>query len=150
MEDNEIRNAIFTELKNDAELLGLLSPDNVNWSQPEANGTKSPINSIMPMGNYDYPKMAMPLLTVQVGDSQGVDYHLVETVIYIRCYNSSQKSYFDISKILDRVKKDLHRKHIGLSESRFVELIWQMTSMESFDEGYKLPYRESRFVLSRV
>lgn len=150
MEDNEIRNAIFEVLKADAGLLALLSPDNVNWSDPEANGTKAPENSIMPMGNYDYPKMEMPLLTIQVGDSMGVDYHLVETVVYIRCYNSSQKSYFDISKILDKVKNDLHRKQFALTESRFVELIWQMTSMEAYDEGYKLPYRESRFVLSRV
>lgn len=108
------------------------------------------MNSIMPMGNYDYPKMQMPLVTIQIGDSMLLDYHLVETVIYIRCYNSSQKSYVDISKILDKVEKDLHRKVLDLEESRFVELIWQMTSMEAFDEGYKLPYRESRFVLSRV
>lgn len=150
MDENEIRNAIFDVLVADTGILDLLSPDNVNWSQPEADGTKSPVNSIMPMGNYDYPKMAMPILTIQVGDSIGIDYHLVETVVYIRCYNSSQKSYYDISTILNKVKQDLHRKHLNLSESRFVELIWQMTSMEAFDEGYKLPYRESRFVLSRV
>lgn len=150
MEDNEIRQAIFNTLEEDTELLELLSPDNTNWSQPEGQGTKDPKNSIMPMGNYDYPKMAMPIITVQVGDSMLIDYHLVETVVYIRCYNSSQKSYFDISTILDKVKNDLHRKQLALSNSRFVELIWQMTSMEAYDEGYKLPYRESRFVLSRV
>ena len=148
--ENEIRKAIFDTLAQDESLLALLSPDNVNWSQPETDGEKSAVNSIMPMGNYDYPTMAMPILTIQVGDSSLVDYHLIETVVYIRCYNSSQKSYVDITKILDKVNADLHRKPINLTESRFVELIWQMTSIEAFDEGYKLPYRESRFVLSRV
>lgn len=150
MEDNEIRQLVSNILMADNDLLNMLSPDNVNWSKPEANAKKNRKNSIMPMANYDYPKMAMPIITIQVGDSMLVDYHLVETVIYIRCYNSSQKSYYDISKILDRVVKNLHRKQFALNQSRFVELIWQMTSMEAFDEAYKLPFREARFILNRV
>ncbi len=74
----------------------------------------------------------------------------METTIYIRCYNSSQKSHYDISAILDRVIELLHRVPIQLSKSRFVELTWQTTSSDSEDEAYGLPYREARFILERV
>lgn len=147
--NSEYKKAVYEVLIQDSELVDMLAP-NSNWSEPELKDHLSKSNSIMPMGNYDYPKMQMPIVTLQEGDSLLTDYHLIESVLYIRCYNSSQKSYFEINKILDRIIKLLHRSELSLHDTRFVELIWQVSSTEMFDEGYKLPYRELRFVLNRV
>ena len=150
MEDNEIREAIYQTLTIDWTLMEMVSKENVPWNSPEDGGYKSPDNSIVPMMAYDYSKMSMPIITIQIGDTVRNGFAYMETTIYIRCYNNSQKSHYDISAILDRVIELLHRVPIKLSKSRFVELTWQTTSADSEDEAYGLPYREARFILERV
>lgn len=149
MEDNEIREAIYQTLTADWTLMEMVSQENVPWNSPESS-YKSSDNSIVPMMAYDYSKMSMPIITIQIGDTVRNGFAYMETTIYIRCYNSSQKSHYDISAILDRVRVLLHRVPLQISKSRFVELTWQTTSADSEDEAYGLPYREARFVLERV
>lgn len=149
MEDNEIREAIYQTLTADPTVMDMVSQENVPWNEPEG-GEKAPDNSIVPMMAYDYSKMSMPIITIQIGDTVRNGFAYMETTIYIRCYNSSQKSHYDISAILDRVRVLLHRTRIDLSKSRCVELTWQTTSADSEDEAYGLPYREARFILERV
>ena len=149
MNQNEIRKAVYDKLAADTTLVSMLA-DNVNWSQTEKTGTKSKLNSITPLDKFDYTKMELPVLTIQMGEPMRADYHLVEQNIYIRCYNSSQKSFVEIGTILTKVISLLHRKELTLSDNRLIEMVWQGSSAESFDEAYNLPYIEARFVIATV
>lgn len=149
MNDNEIRNAVYNIIANDQEIVAMLA-ENANWSQPEGRGTKNRLNSIMPVDKFDYEKHSLPVVTVQLGSPVRVDYHLVEDILYIRCYNSSQKSFVDITNILSKIVKLLHRTELPLSDNRLIECVWTGTSAEAIDEAYHLPYREATFTIATV
>lgn len=149
MNDNEIRNAVYNLIASDAELVAELA-ENANWSQPEGGGEKNKLNSIMPVDKFDYKKHELPIITIQMGSPVRVDYHLVEDILYIRCYNSSQKSYVKITEILSKIVKMLHRTELPLEDNRLIECVWTGTSAESIDEAYNLPYREATFTIATV
>ena len=149
MNDNEIRNAVYNIIANDQEIVDMLA-ENANWSQPEGRGTKNRLNSIMPVDKFDYEKHSLPVVTVQLGSPVRVDYHLVEDILYIRCYNSSQKSFVDITNILSKIVKLLHRTELPLEDNRLIECVWTGTSAEAIDEAYHLPYREATFTIATV
>nr|DAV53564.1 MAG TPA: Protein of unknown function (DUF3168) [Caudoviricetes sp.] len=148
MNDNEIRQAVYRAIVSDKKLMSLLA-DNANWAQPEGT-KKSKTNSVMPVDKFDYNKCEMPIVTIQLGGAVRADYHLVEDILYIRCYNNSQKSYVEITKILSIIVKKLHRTELKLADNRLVECVWTSTSAESIDEAYHLPYREATFTIAVV
>ena len=149
MNDNEIRKAVYDLIASDQELVAELA-ENANWSQPEGAGDKSKLNSIMPVDKFDYEKHSLPIITIQMGNPVRVDYHLVEDILYIRCYNSSQKSYVKITEILSKIVKMLHRAELPLEDNRLIECVWTGTSAEAIDEAYHLPYREATFTIATV
>lgn len=149
-DSNEVRRLIAEAMQGDETLLAFLSPDNVNWTLPEGEGTKDRKWSIVPADKFDYSKMQLPVVTLQMGDDLLMGHHLVETVLYVRCYNNSQKTYVDITAALARVVTLLHRKKLALADSQYIEFKWQGTSAELFDQAYGLPFREARFSLQRV
>lgn len=148
MNDNEIRKAVYDAIARDKAIISML-PKNANWSSPEG-GEEKEINSIMPVDKFDYHKHAMPVITIQIGSSIRSDYHLIEDILYIRCYNNSQKSFVDITKILSMIVRKLHRAELPLKDNRLVECVWTGTSAESVDEAYHLPYREATFTIAIV
>lgn len=149
MNDNEIRKAVYDAIAGDAEIVKELA-ENANWSQPEGKGSRDKLNSIMPVDKFDYEKHSLPVVTIQMGSPTRVDYHLVEDILYIRCYNSSQKSYVNITEILSKIVKLLHRAELPLKDNRLVECVWTGTSAEAIDEAYHLPYREATFTIATV
>ena len=149
--NNELRKAIAEVLQADTVLLNLLSDKNVNWSVPEGDDTTPAKKwSIMPLDKFQYDKTKLPALTIQMGDDNLIGTNLVETLVYIRCYNGSQKTYVDITSALDRVRQLLHRRRVNLTASTLIEMKWQGTSIESLDQAWNLPYREIRFSVERV
>lgn len=149
--NNELRKAIAEVLQADTVLLNLLSDKNVNWSVPEGDDTTPAKKwSIMPLDKFQYDKTKLPALTIQMGDDNLIGTNLVETLVYIRCYNGSQKTYVDITSALDRVRQSLHRRRVNFTASTLIEMKWQGTSIESLDQAWNLPYREIRFSVERV
>lgn len=149
MNDNEIRNAVYDMIASNEEIVEALA-ENANWSQPEGKGTKSKLNSIMPVDKFDYEKHSLPVVTIQMGSPVRTDYHLVEDILYVRCYNNSQKSYVNITEILSKIVKLLHRAELPLNDNRLVECVWTGTTAETIDEAYHLPYREATFTIATV
>ena len=149
--NNELRKAIAEVLQADTTLLNLLSDKNINWSVPEGDDTTPAKKwSIMPLDKFQYDKTKLPAVTIQMGDDNLIGTHLVETLVYIRCYNGSQKTYVDITAALDRVRQLLHRRRVNFTASTLIEMRWQGTSIESLDQAWNLPYREIRFSVERV
>nr|DAF57007.1 MAG TPA: Protein of unknown function (DUF3168) [Myoviridae sp. ctp4Q36] len=148
MNDNEIRRAVYDIIIGDDKIVEMLG-ENSHVSQPE-NNVKSKFYSVMTADQFDYNKHEMPVVTIQMGSPVRTDYHLVENILYIRCYNNSQKSFVNITEILSRIVKRLHRAELPLDDNRLVECVWTSTSAESIDEAYNLPYREATFTIATV
>lgn len=149
--NNELRQKVAEILQSDQKLLNMLSDKNVQWSEPESDNDKPNRKwSIVPLDKFQYDKMKMPVITIQMGDDNLIGSHLVETLLYIRCYNGSQKTYVDITSALDRVRQLLHNRRATFKESTLIDFKWQGTSAESVDQAWNIPYREARFSVQRV
>jgi hypothetical protein len=146
--DNEVRDAIALRLQTDRKLLKML-PANVNFAATKKDD-KNPRWSIVPISKFN-PQAMMPQITIQLGSDTLMGTNLLETLIYIRCYNSSNKTHVEITDVLARVKELLHRAPLRLTGSTSIELVYETTQAEMNDQGYgDIPFRESRYRWTRV
>ena len=146
--DNDVRTAIAERLQSDATLLAML-PKNKNWRDQDDDDEQEKW-SIVPLMKFDASN-PFPQITIQMGGDNRVGNHLYETLIYIRCYNASDKTHVEITSVLARVQQLLDRAKLTLAGSTSIELRHDATQPEAVDQGYgDLPYRESRYRWQRV
>lgn len=148
MNDNVVRDAIATKLQNDATLVAMLGK-NYQWFDTEQEYGEQQKWSIVPADKFTGSNK-LPQVTIQMGGENRIGTHLYETLIYIRCYNSSDKTHVEITAVLARVRELLNRANIVLTGSTSIELLHEATQAESTDQAYGLPYREARYRWQRV
>ena len=148
MNDTELKYVIATILQNDRQLLEML-PENDNWLDQDEEDLR-PRWSIVPLEKFK-PENPLPQITIQEGGSNRVGHNLYEDIFYVRCYNSSSKTFVDITNILARVRLLLHRRDVELAGSTSIRLVHESTGAELIDQGLgDLPFRESRYSWQRV
>jgi hypothetical protein len=145
--DNELREAVAELLQADATLLGML-PKNENWFDQNVSDQAEKW-SIVPLEKFKH-KNPLPQITIQGGGQNRVGTNLYEDIFYIRCYNSSSKTFVEITDILARVRELLHKRQFQLAGSTSIELVHETTQAELVDQAYDLPFRESRYRWQRV
>lgn len=149
----EQRQEIILRLQDDSVLCGNsgMLPPQVNWIKEKSNEQRK--YSVMPadgLSRVTAPKRKKPLITVQMGPNNQRGHKFVEDFVYIRCYNSGDKSYITIDDVLSRVKVLLHRHRFEFAGSTSIETLYESTGAELTDEAYGLKFRESRYRLTRV
>lgn len=146
----EVREQFILRLQNDSELIDMLPPQ-PNWAKEKSNPQKK--WSVMPLDGLTEANAKLrkvPLITVQMGNDNQADYHLLETFVYVRCYNGKDKAYVTIDDILSRVKVLLHRNRFEYAGSVSIETLYETTGPELIDQAYDLKYREARYRLLRI
>lgn len=147
--DDEVRAAIADVLMGDATLLAML-PKNRHWFDKTEDGQAEDNKwSIVPVNKFE-PANPLPQVTIQMGGDNRIGTRLYETLVYIRCYNSSDKTHVEITNVLARVQVLLDGVNIDLSGSTTIELRHDATNADSVDQAYDLPYRESRYRWQRI
>jgi hypothetical protein len=152
MNGSDVRKAVFDYLAADAALLAMLPP-NLNWSS--RRGAKIPENSFLPVNQLDPKLFAFPLITLQMGNevSAGGSNNkgrFYSQLVYVRCYNATDKAFVEITDILSRVAVLLHNHSFTLEHSVHVQTSYQTMMPELVDQGYNLPYREAQFQMMRL
>lgn len=142
---NEQREAIADLLQSDATLTAMLAA-NFQWWKPD--GTKLKKWSIIPADKIK--KQTPPFVSIQAGNTNQADYHLLEDFFYVRCYNSDDKTYVSITDVLSRVYVLLHRHRFNFTGSSSIETLFETMGAELHDEAFGLNYREARYRLLRI
>ncbi len=144
------REQVILRLQGDTELINKL-PAQPNWAKDKTNPQRK--WSVMPLDGLTIStakKRAKPLVTIQMGNDTPIGTNLIETFVYIRCYNAEDKAYIVIDEVLSRVKVLLHKHRFNLTGSVSIETLYETTGTESFDEAFGLKFRESRYRLLRI
>lgn len=142
---NDQRKQFIEALQNDAKLLKLLATNNAFWNDGLPASKKF---SIIPVDKAN-SKVKTPFVTVQVSNENLISTKLTDAFIYVRCYNSEDKTFVDIDKVLSRVKAILHSNRFKQYADNAVSIdtVYESTGPESSDQAYALNYRESRYRL---
>lgn len=137
----KISEALYEALKENSDLLNMLAENTPFY---DSSGEASTENSIVPADIVETP-IDCPFLVIQEGNETRIGYILTNDTIFIRCYNSRDKSYVEINQILDEVKKTLHRSEIALDAKVRVSIEWETTLPGLVDEPLGLKFKESRY-----
>jgi hypothetical protein len=146
--DGDVRDAIATVLQEDSVLVAMLGK-NYQWFDKEQEHGADKKWSIVPVTKFNASN-ELPQITVQMGGDNRIGTRLYETLVYIRCYNSSDKTHVEITQVLARVQELLDRVNIDLSGSTTIELRHDATQGDMVDQAFELPYRESRYRWQRI
>jgi hypothetical protein len=133
--------AIYNLLVADTTLVNMLASNKPYYN---TSGVSSKSNSIIPADVADR-KLNVPIVIIQEGNELSIGTNLVSETIYIRCYNDVDKSYFDINRVLDRVRTLLHDAQLNISDKVAVRVEWEATLGGLVDESLNLKFKESRF-----
>lgn len=142
------RKPLIDYLLADTELMALL-PANKPWFKKQT-GTADKQWSVIPVQGG--PLDNTPYLTIRFDVESRRGYNLIDTFFLIRCYNGMDKTYYDIDKIMSRLKALLHRHVFTFEDAGVVnvETLYELTSGELEDEGWQQRYREQQYRLMNI
>lgn len=141
----QIREAVMTYLRSDSAVLALLGA-NPPWDD----------QNVAPASRYSIalrdktPLDVCPYVSIAMEADNLVGYNLRDVFLLVRCYNSIDKTFVDIEKVLSRVKVLLHRHRFDLddADSVSIDTLYESTTGEARDEAYNQNFREARYRLS--
>lgn len=137
------KDKIYQLLVADSTLTNLLA---LNKPFYNPSGTAAKTNSIFPAGKATGETVG-PFVTIQVGNETKLGTTIYDLFIYIRAYDSIQKSYTKIQTILERVKVLLDGHSFTFSSSVLVQAKYDNTVSETVDESLNMNFQESRYRL---
>jgi hypothetical protein len=142
---NDQRAQFIELLQSDNQLLRMLGTNKAFWNEDlpaEARYSILPVDKVT-------NGMNPCLLTIQVSNENLIGTKLTDAFIYVRCYNSTDKTFVNIDKVLSRVKALLHNHRFRQYADNAVSIdtVYESTGSELRDEAYGLNYRESRYRL---
>lgn len=139
----DVTKAIYQKLSADTSLVNMLAT-NPPFYDPK--GTKAKANSIVPADIVE-EAIETPFLVLQEGTEVAIGVKLETESLFIRCYNSKGKSYYEINQILDKVKSILDNSDLTTDSKRVVELQWEATMPGLVDQSLDLKFKEARYRL---
>jgi hypothetical protein len=140
----ELKGALFDYLVKDDELLTLLA-ENPPWNDPDNQSKLDVVNSIIPASNG--PMQKTPYITIRSGVINQNGVNLLDVFFLIRCYNSLDKTYYDIDRVMSRLKALLDKNCLtyGSNGLANVQTLYESTSQEMTDQGWNQNYREQQY-----
>jgi hypothetical protein len=143
----EVYEAVCDKLLASPELVGKLAK-----SRPISNskGALDRRNSIVPMSKImdQTAGRPTPLLGVRSGNMTKAGFHSFDVFIFIRCYNSLDKTYVEINEVMSLVASLLDKQNLTMESAVLADMTLEQIGDEEYDEGYKLNYREGLFKLT--
>lgn len=142
---HEQRRQFLQSLQNDEQLVHQLATNKAFWNENLATEKRY---SIIPADKI-YDGIKTPFITVQFSNENLVGDKLTDAFVYVRCYNSSDKTFVTIDNVLSRVKTILHGVRFAQYADNAVSIDtnYESTGAELVDQAYSLLYRESRYRL---
>lgn len=137
------KDKIYQRLVADSTLTNLLAA-NTPFYNP--NGASAKTNSIIPAGKATGETNG-PFVTIQNGNETKLGTKLYDLFVYIRVYDSTQKSYTQIQAILERIKVLLDGYEFSFNSSALVQAKYDNTVSETVDESLNMNFQESRYRL---
>jgi len=129
---------IVKEMKADATLVALLA---TNRPYYKPKGSLSKENSIVPSEFIPELKNS-PVIAIKAGVMTKTSVNLYDAIILIRCYNSMDKAYVDINKVLSRIETTIQGKMFSLTGMVNIATELETIGEESVDDAYQLRFRE--------
>jgi hypothetical protein len=137
------RQKLAEYLQSDSTLMSMLG-ENRPWNN--SKGNKSSQNSVIPSGKG--PLSNMPYLSINYAADALQEQRLTNAFFTIRCYNSTDKTYVEIDRVLSRVKVLLHRHRFNFADEVSIDTVYETTGSELQDQGYGQNFRQSQYRLS--
>lgn len=128
-------------LQADSTLVNMLA-SNKPFYNP--SGTVAKVNSILPIGMIK-SRMSYPVLAIQSGGSTKIGENFFDEIIFVRAYNSKDKSFVLVQQILERVKELLDGYEFNFVNSVHIKTMFEWCSPELEDEPLELNFQEMRF-----
>lgn len=135
----DIRTAIHSVLKDDAELLTMLAQNYKTGSST----LKGSLYSIVPAGYGPMKETPYLLIRIEADDLVGTNMYYAS--VTVRCYNAPDKTYVEIDKVLARVKALLHRRIVQIANKASLEIRYETSTAELEDQGWQQNFRESQY-----
>lgn len=137
---HQIRSALATRLVADNALVGLLA-ENRPWN--DKNGPLDRRHSIVPMSEIER------MIPLYVGILQGPavlqSFASYETFTYMRVYNTLDKTYYDIDRVIAELSRVLHHARLDMPNTSFIQVELEEVGIDSIDDALRQRYREARF-----
>lgn len=140
---NDIKEKIHNLLSINNELVDMLAL-NSPFNNPSAN--KERIYSLLPWG-VATEQTNTPFLTIQGGGENRISNTFFTNLIYIKVYNSTKKTFYDIDTIINKVIDLIQFKEIDLDTKVCVKIVRESVSSEFKDEALNKNYKEITFRL---
>jgi hypothetical protein len=137
----DIKSKIYNVLSSDTTLVNMLGL-NKPFNNPA--GTAAKKNSVMP-AFVATGQTVTPFLTIQGGPETIISDRFYTSVVYVKIYNQTNKTFVSIDEIVSRVVSLLHLQQLGLSEGVQVKMVRESVSAEFQDEGLKMNFKEITF-----
>lgn len=140
------RRAIFEVLQGDEMLLSLLASNAPFWDLDQKPDREF---SIVPADKVRQG-MEAPFVSVRISVDSLVGENLTDAFVYIRCYNTTDKTFVRIDEVLSRVKHLLHRNRFQQFQDGNVNIdtVYESTGAELQDEAFAMNFRESQYKTS--
>ena len=144
---NEAKNAIRKILQDDDYLCGDEGILAVNRNPEDSDATPDRKFAIVDFKHLE--NMKPPFITIKADDETNIGRGpglVLDAFIQVRCYNTRDKTFFDINGVLSRVRALLHETRLDLGDGNAsVETRFELTRPELPEEQINLNFRESQY-----